>query len=123
MWKYRVKTCCANSLSIGGVDLVDNQKISLQDEPVDLLIQCKCGSEIAIHVEMRPGKREALEQLLNQQVGVILDYNYERVIGGFEKQLLLSALRESDNDKGVAAKLLGMSRSSLYRLLEKHGVQ
>jgi two-component system response regulator AtoC len=39
-----------------------------------------------------------------------------------EKRALLRALEESGGNRTVAARLLGVSRRTLYNLLDEHGV-
>ena len=45
-----------------------------------------------------------------------------KVIGQAEREAILRALTEAAGNKSVAAKLLGMSRRTFYRRMEKHGI-
>ena len=40
----------------------------------------------------------------------------------FERQRLLDALNEASGNKSVAARLLGMPRSTFFSKLRKHGI-
>jgi len=40
-----------------------------------------------------------------------------------EQELLVKALAAADGNKTIAAKLLGVSRPRLYKMMERHGVQ
>jgi len=46
----------------------------------------------------------------------------EEVVEGYEKELILKALRMAGNRKSEAAKLLGLSSRSFRYRLEKHGL-
>ena len=40
-----------------------------------------------------------------------------------EQELLVKALAAADGNKTIAAKLLGVSRPRLYKMMERHGVE
>jgi DNA-binding NtrC family response regulator len=49
--------------------------------------------------------------------------NLERARARAESEAVVAALRESGGDASMAADLLGTSRATLYRLVERHGVR
>ncbi|MBU1318271.1 MAG: sigma-54 dependent transcriptional regulator [candidate division Zixibacteria bacterium] len=48
---------------------------------------------------------------------------YKTAVKSFEKDLILKTLTHCDNDKRLAAKILGIGLSSLYRKLEEFGIE
>ncbi|MCA8962277.1 MAG: hypothetical protein KDC38_17250, partial [Planctomycetes bacterium] len=44
------------------------------------------------------------------------------VVERAEREAILRALRENDGNKSLAARALGLSRKTLYRRMEKHGI-
>ncbi len=44
------------------------------------------------------------------------------VVDRAEREVILRALRENDGNKSLAARSLGLSRKTLYRRMEKHGI-
>jgi len=47
----------------------------------------------------------------------------ERPLDPLEKELILTALREASFSRSAAARFLGISRSSLWRKMRKHGIE
>lgn len=47
---------------------------------------------------------------------------FKSSVKGFERELLLKTLKSCDNDKKLAAKVLGIGLSSLYRKLEEFNI-
>jgi DNA-binding NtrC family response regulator len=43
-------------------------------------------------------------------------------IAAMEKQAILKAMRQTDGDRRMAAKLLGIGKTTLYRKLKEYGV-
>lgn len=44
-------------------------------------------------------------------------------LDNIEKQAIIKALRQSDNNLSIAAQMLGITRQSLYRRMEKFGIK
>lgn len=49
--------------------------------------------------------------------------SFKSTVKGFERDLLLKTLKSCDNDKKLAAKVLGIGLSSLYRKLEEFNIE
>ena len=47
----------------------------------------------------------------------------ERVIAQFERRYLEELVRSADGNMSKAARLAGVDRTTLYRLMERHGLQ
>jgi DNA-binding NtrC family response regulator len=57
-----------------------------------------------------------------EAAGAPVEESWNAEFLGFERQRLLDALAEAQNNKSEAARLLGMPRSTLCSKLEKHGL-
>ena len=62
-----------------------------------------------------------LERRKNPRIKGGLTLKDARVLA--EKHALVAALRETNNNITEAAKILGVSRMSIYRLIEKHEIE
>ena len=54
-------------------------------------------------------------------VGAVL--SLEEAVSRAEREVLVDALRKSGGNKSQAAQLLGITRKSLYRRMNKHGLR
>ncbi len=76
----------------------------------EMIRQCDLPSHIVecVEVESHPSSAGGLTSVTSMVEG--------------EKQLLLSALKAADGNKTHAARLLGVSRPRLYKMIQRHGV-
>lgn len=65
-----------------------------------------------------PLRELILSKILNPSSENIFDDLMNRI----EKQIILEALRNTDNNRTKAAELLGLSRPTLHSKIEKHGI-
>ena len=73
-----------------------------------------------------PSQVDARAGLLDDgQEGDDQDYHSmrERVLARFEVQYLSKVVAEADGNISVAARAAGVDRTTLYRLMDKHGIQ
>ena len=47
----------------------------------------------------------------------------ERIIAQFERRYLTELVRTADGNMSKAARIAGVDRTTLYRLMERHGLQ
>jgi transcriptional regulator with PAS, ATPase and Fis domain len=81
-------------------------------------------SDIPLHGAARRNKESSLEQTSDAD---LLQVSYhvgrERVLSHFEKRYLTELVRAADGNMSKAARIAGVDRTTLYRLMERHGLQ
>jgi transcriptional regulator with PAS, ATPase and Fis domain len=96
----------------------------LQNVIEHLAVLAEPGSEIQPH-EI-PVHREAAENGENGVLGTVLDEAYhlakERILAHFEKEYLSRLVARASGNMSRAARLASVDRTTLYRLLERHGL-
>ena len=96
----------------------------LQNVIEHLAVLAEPGSEIQPH-EI-PVHREAPENGENGVLGTVLDEAYhlakERILAHFEKEYLSRLVARASGNMSRAARLASVDRTTLYRLLERHGL-
>jgi two-component system nitrogen regulation response regulator GlnG len=65
----------------------------------------------------------ALEQFIDKQIDLGGPHIFEDVVATVKRQLLLRALRQTDGNQVHAAKLLGITRSTLRNEIRKLGIR
>jgi two-component system nitrogen regulation response regulator GlnG len=65
----------------------------------------------------------ALEQFIDKQIDLGGPHVFEDVVATVKRQLLLRALRQTDGNQVHAAKLLGITRSTLRNEIRKLGIR
>lgn len=84
------------------------------------------GSDIPLDASQRvPEKTPAEVVALDDRDLLQESYHTgrERVIANFEKRYLMELVRAAEGNMSKAARLAGVDRTTLYRLMERHGMQ
>jgi len=64
-----------------------------------------------------------LREWILQQINTSSSENlFERLMNRYEKDIIIEALRHTDNNRSKAAELLGISRPTLHSKIEKHAI-
>ncbi|MBF0627295.1 MAG: sigma 54-interacting transcriptional regulator [Magnetococcales bacterium] len=93
--------------------------IRIKHLPKNLVVQRPCADPTAIEFEAEPAEEESLPP----PCPITAATTAATPPNGSEKESLLRALEEAQWKKKKAARLLGVSRSTFYRKLEKFGIK
>ncbi len=102
-----------NAIEHAVVLLEPGQSVRPQDIPLN------DQSRVATSSRGADGREEGSEDLLHESYHIARD----RVIAQFERRYLGELVRAADGNMSKAARLAGVDRTTLYRLMERHGLQ
>lgn len=131
--RHRIADGDCPSLSASSIDLLSSlawpgNVRELQNLMEHLAVLADAGS--VIHSDDLPGRSDAAMTGSTKTHGWpahLMSKAYhpakEAVLAHFEKEYLASLVMRADRNMSKAARLAGIDRTTLYRLLEKHGVE
>lgn len=104
------------------VVLADGPSLSIDDLPPEVRQPSRRPRLRAVASVAGPGTRQALppSTSLGRDDGAADEWTAD--LAAFERRRLVEALEEADGNKSVAARLLGMPRSTFFSKLKKHGM-
>ncbi len=109
------------------VVLADGPAITLDDLPTELRQAGRRGLRPRLPAPAGERSRRAAAAAhagvaSDPTIGVLDDADGGNEFAAYERQRLLDALGEANGNKSVAARLLGLPRSTLFSKLKKHGI-